>query len=660
MAGPMPKFRSEDVPPPYTSSSQLFPPSPPRSTTSLTTASSAQSTPPPLLAKSPAAVASAASAAAVALRQRSESPKRSSGFESDVEDDADSAAGPPPPRRRQESRREPSFWSRLLTSAAEDDTDQSDDDDDLGQLRPLTGTPATTPVAGGAAKEDRRSPTEKPQSSFWTRVLFGDSDSAESGGEGSTVDTVDAGESQEQARVAPCGDTPNEAHPPAPLFVDLEDLDDMDDDQAPHPHQEQQADGEEAQSQAKPNFISLSGFRSVAGVLKTLPGISFLGKLPGASYVAKLPVVAQALSILSDDAQTPQKVAVDTDRVLSASVLRTTPGSNLLSLLEVPAPPGSFVAKQRFEARKGDAGEPATPPPSPHSTASLWASWVTKQALTASSRSLNVVNSVGDVVAGVAARLTGSPTILHDARDFAVSTTGSIAVKVIRYGSETATKLARSSPFLSPSLLAGEPHSPKTKAAKLSSLKHVLVLASKVVNPLSFSFGVSSLNGWIGDGDARIGPASGSADMAFSAGAASCLLETFRPEFLASARFLGCGLCSVVAAAMALDMGHDGLADIEKLLLSLDSSSKTRFLGPIASLSLVLQRFLESFLPQNISKAQGRLFISVTLFPSFENEILCDFESKESIIDAILASSFVPVSIKFVDPPTLIFTLAAA
>eukprot|EP00808_Paulinella_micropora_P028608 g36976.t1 len=56
------------------------------------------------------------------------------------------------------------------------------------------------------------------------------------------------------------------------------------------------------------------------------------------------------------------------------------------------------------------------------------------------------------------------------------------------------------------------------------------------------------------------------------------------------------------------------------------------------------RRLWDKYLPPNAHElAEGRLFLSITLFPSFENKVVSHFESREDLINCILASICLPL-----------------
>ncbi|KAJ1547848.1 hypothetical protein HK405_004791 [Cladochytrium tenue] len=164
-----------------------------------------------------------------------------------------------------------------------------------------------------------------------------------------------------------------------------------------------------------------------------------------------------------------------------------------------------------------------------------------------------------------------------------------------------------------------------------------------VRSPPSFSFGSSRLGAL---GVAAGGSAAAEAfraDVLYAAGVGAAVLDAWEPRVVAAARFLGCGPGAVVAAILACDLGVDGLDALCKAVESWSAASRERLFGPVAISSEFLRHELDRILPEDVSAASGRLYISVTQFPSLENELLFEFSSKEELISAILESCDAPV-----------------
>ncbi|KAJ3216665.1 Patatin-like phospholipase domain-containing protein 2 [Dinochytrium kinnereticum] len=114
----------------------------------------------------------------------------------------------------------------------------------------------------------------------------------------------------------------------------------------------------------------------------------------------------------------------------------------------------------------------------------------------------------------------------------------------------------------------------------------------------------------------------------YALGCARVVREKLREDVVDASRFLGSGFGAIVAAALALGVGFEG---VERILGEVEGRGSTRFLGPVATMSNILRRGLEAFIPEDVSRANDRLFVSVTKFPSFENVIVSEFTSKEFV-----------------------------
>ncbi|KAJ3135754.1 putative inactive peptidyl-prolyl cis-trans isomerase-like 6 [Physocladia obscura] len=149
-------------------------------------------------------------------------------------------------------------------------------------------------------------------------------------------------------------------------------------------------------------------------------------------------------------------------------------------------------------------------------------------------------------------------------------------------------------------------------------------------NPLSFSFSSGA----------------GPLDALYSVGVAEGLLKQFRPELFESSegfKWLGCGFGSIVAAVMALNLGKPGLVRAQELFQRLHENGSKSLFGNCGKMSHTLKQGLFQIIPYDVSAIDGRLFISSTLYPSMKNTILVKFPSKFELIDAIMASCFIPV-----------------
>ncbi|KAJ3355093.1 Patatin-like phospholipase domain-containing protein 4 [Entophlyctis luteolus] len=178
----------------------------------------------------------------------------------------------------------------------------------------------------------------------------------------------------------------------------------------------------------------------------------------------------------------------------------------------------------------------------------------------------------------------------------------------------------------------GEIYTESPCSSKNSSTRSSVTLASR--RPMSFrnapSFCFSSI--------------AGLSDAFYAVGAAEGLLRHFRPEMFSTGdglKWLGCGYGSIVAAVMALQMGQDGLGKAREMFDRLACSSK-RMLCGVGKMSAILREELEKLIPDDINTMKSNLFVSVTLSDG-TNEILNIFMSKDDVIQALLASCYIPV-----------------
>jgi predicted patatin/cPLA2 family phospholipase len=66
--------------------------------------------------------------------------------------------------------------------------------------------------------------------------------------------------------------------------------------------------------------------------------------------------------------------------------------------------------------------------------------------------------------------------------------------------------------------------------------------------------------------------------------------------------------------------------------------------GATAIWNRIVRSYTTKHIPPNTyMRANGRLFIQLTKFPSFEGELVSDWKSHNDMLDAMMASSFVPI-----------------
>ncbi|TPX36103.1 hypothetical protein SeMB42_g07103 [Synchytrium endobioticum] len=125
----------------------------------------------------------------------------------------------------------------------------------------------------------------------------------------------------------------------------------------------------------------------------------------------------------------------------------------------------------------------------------------------------------------------------------------------------------------------------------------------------------------------------------YHAGAGMTLQRRLRREVLDHAEFLGASSGTLVATAIALGF------DLEKLVRL--ATQYQGFLGPVGVMSKVVEEEIRRNLQADDDtlrrQLHRRLTISLTRFPEFSNELRNEFDSKDDLIDCILATSHFPV-----------------
>ncbi|KAJ8327475.1 hypothetical protein QVD99_007987 [Batrachochytrium dendrobatidis] len=146
--------------------------------------------------------------------------------------------------------------------------------------------------------------------------------------------------------------------------------------------------------------------------------------------------------------------------------------------------------------------------------------------------------------------------------------------------------------------------------------------SSVSTNGLSFSFsGCSSL-------------------VFYELGAAACLQQYIKPHYLEDCQFLGASYGALVAATLAFGLDPSVVRD---LLEQIFVESSKRLLGPLCIMSEQLSHVLQHILPSDVSHTQGRLFISLTEFPSMVNHVASKYNSKKDLTDLLMATCYVPL-----------------
>lgn len=127
----------------------------------------------------------------------------------------------------------------------------------------------------------------------------------------------------------------------------------------------------------------------------------------------------------------------------------------------------------------------------------------------------------------------------------------------------------------------------------------------------------------------------------YHVGVASCF-KKYAPHVYQE-KIAGASAGALVACALIADCS---LGDCTTFTLNLALECRKHFLGPFSpNFHLVqdLKKTLEEFLPDDAhERASGKLHVSLTRFPDFENVLVSKFNSREDLIDALICSSYVP------------------
>uniref|UniRef100_A0A146LPE6 triacylglycerol lipase n=1 Tax=Lygus hesperus TaxID=30085 RepID=A0A146LPE6_LYGHE len=113
----------------------------------------------------------------------------------------------------------------------------------------------------------------------------------------------------------------------------------------------------------------------------------------------------------------------------------------------------------------------------------------------------------------------------------------------------------------------------------------------------------------------------------------------------------GASAGAIAACSLLCDMPAEAYIND---MLDLVKEARNRTLGPFSpsfNLSKVMREKLWNILPKDVHvQVRGRLRVSLTRVCDGKNVIISDFDSKEELIDCLLASSFVPVFSGLVPP----------
>ncbi|KAJ1365924.1 hypothetical protein KIN20_026406 [Parelaphostrongylus tenuis] len=134
-----------------------------------------------------------------------------------------------------------------------------------------------------------------------------------------------------------------------------------------------------------------------------------------------------------------------------------------------------------------------------------------------------------------------------------------------------------------------------------------------------------------------------------------CFMKNGQHVISRLARVSGASAGSLVGSLLLLQPDKLGLG--LRVMFDLgEELTKLRFgaLTPGYCLNDKLLKIVEDFLPQDISPAQGRLFISVTRRADGTNKLISQFSSREELLRCLMASCYIPLySRGYGEPPVI-------
>jgi len=130
---------------------------------------------------------------------------------------------------------------------------------------------------------------------------------------------------------------------------------------------------------------------------------------------------------------------------------------------------------------------------------------------------------------------------------------------------------------------------------------------------------------------------------AYHFGAVNCLQRNAKTLSASVNHFAGSSVGSLLAALLVFEPTavEDGLQTLYHLADELNS----KLLGALTpgfNMASRLCGVVDAYIPEDISSAQGRLFVSVTRSNDKANKIISDFHSREYLMQCLMASCFVP------------------
>jgi len=128
----------------------------------------------------------------------------------------------------------------------------------------------------------------------------------------------------------------------------------------------------------------------------------------------------------------------------------------------------------------------------------------------------------------------------------------------------------------------------------------------------------------------------------YHVGVASCL-KTYAPQ-LYLRKVAGASAGSMAAVALLADLP---LGEMTSNVLKIATEARKRTLGPFSpsfNITQIIADGLIKMLPDDVHlKVNGKLHVSLTKVYDGKNILVSQFESKQEVIDVVLASTFIPI-----------------
>ena len=130
----------------------------------------------------------------------------------------------------------------------------------------------------------------------------------------------------------------------------------------------------------------------------------------------------------------------------------------------------------------------------------------------------------------------------------------------------------------------------------------------------------------------------------------SACLKQFAPHLLMN-KIGGSSAGAMCAVALVCDLS---LVDMARNVVTLAYEINEKLLGPFnpsVNLHQKLKNAFESLFPENVAEqCNEKCFISITKASNKSNLLISEFESKEDLVEAVSASSFVPMMSGYIPP----------